>query len=375
MVDLYFPEIQGKLGFGCMRLPVKDGNVDYTVFNQMVDVFLESGMNYFDTAHSYIGGKSEIAFRDCVANRHSRSTYLLANKLTDAFFKQESDIRPFINQQLTWCGVEYFDFYLMHAQNQINYQKFKICHAYEKAIELKAEGKIRHFGISFHDKPKVLDMILSEHPEIEIVQIQLNYLDYEDVVVESRNVLEVCQKYGKPVIVMEPIKGGNLVNLPSKADAIFRDLNAGTNASYALRFAASFSNIAMVLSGMNNMEQLVDNLNTMRIVKPLNEKETDAIYKVCSIFRSLNLIPCTYCRYCIEESSCPMGIRIPDMFSSLNAHESFHDWNAGYYYNKVITGKSHGKASECIHCGKCEKVCPQHLPIRDLLKKVAETFE
>ena len=371
----FFPEIHGNFGFGCMRLPMKDGKVNYDEFCRMADAFIASGLNYFDTAHGYIGGQSETAIRDCVAKRHARSEFLLTDKLTTPYFNKEEDIRPFFESQLRACGVEYFDFYLMHAQDRNNYQKCKRCRAYEIAQELKTEGKIRHFGISFHDKAEVLDMILTEHPEIEIVQIQFNYVDYEDASVESRKVYEVCEKHGKPVIVMEPVKGGSLVNLPAEADRILRGLNGGSNASYALRFAASFPNMAMVLSGMSNMEQMEDNLSVMRDFVPLSEAEKEAVQKVCNIFRGLNLVPCTGCRYCVEESQCPRGIRIPDMFSSLNAHEAFHNWNTGYYYNNVITGEGHGKASECIRCGKCEKVCPQHLPIRELLKKVAATFE
>lgn len=371
----FFPEIHGNFGFGCMRLPMKDGKVDYEEFSRMADTFIASGLNYFDTAHGYLGGQSETAIRDCVAKRHDRSKFLLTDKLTVPYFNSQEDIRPFFEQQLAWCGVDYFDFYLMHAQDRNNYQKFKRCRAYEIALELKAEGKIRHFGISFHDKAETLEMILTEHPEVEVVQIQFNYADYEDASVESRKVYEVCEKHRKPVIVMEPVKGGSLVNLPEEADQILRDLNGGSNASYALRFAASFPNIAMVLSGMSNMAQMQDNLSAMRDFVPLNDTEKEAVRKVCEIFRSLNLIPCTSCRYCVEESQCPKGIRIPDMFSSMNAHEAFHNWNTAYYYNNVITGEGHGKASECIRCGKCEKVCPQHLPIRELLKKVAATFE
>ena len=371
----FFPEIHGNFGFGCMRLPMKDGKVDYEEFSRMADAFIASGLNYFDTAHGYIGGQSETAIRDCVSKRHDHSEFLLTNKLTAPYFNSQEDIRPFFEKQLELCGVDYFDFYLMHAQDRNNYQKFKRCKAYETAMELKAEGKIRHFGLSFHDKADILEMILTEHPEIEAVQIQFNYVDYEDASVESRKVYEVCEKHGKPVIVMEPVKGGSLVNLPDDADRIFRDLNGGSNAGYALRFAASFPNMALALSGMSDMEQMRDNLSAMRDFVPLNDKEKDAIRKVCDIFRSLNLIPCTSCRYCVEESQCPKGIRIPDMFSSLNAHEAFHNWNTAFYYNNVITGDGHGKASECIRCGKCEKVCPQHLPIRELLKKVAVTFE
>ena len=371
----FFSEINGNFGFGCMRLPMKDGKVDYEEFCRMADAFIGAGFNYFDTAHGYLGGQSETAIRDCVSKRYDRSRFLLTNKLTDPYFKTQEDIRPFFEQQLSWCGVDYFDFYLMHAQDKNNYRKYKRCRAYETAYALKAEGLIRHFGISFHDKAEVLDMILTEHPEVEIVQIQFNYVDYEDASVEARKVYEVCEQHGKPVIVMEPVKGGSLVNLPEAADAILRGLNGGSNASYAIRFAASFPNMAMVLSGMGDMAQMEDNLSAMRDFQPLNGTEMAAVKKVCEIFRSLNLIPCTSCRYCVEENECPRGIRIPDMFSSLNAHEAFHNWNTGYYYNSVITGGGHGKASECIRCGKCEKVCPQHLPIRELLKDVANTFE
>jgi len=371
----FFPEIRGNFGFGCMRLPMKNGEVDYGQFTEMADAFLGAGLNYFDTAHGYIGGKSETAIRDCVAKRHPREAFLLTDKLTDPYFKRQEDIRPFFGQQLQWCGVDYFDFYLMHAQDRNNYQKYKRCKAYETCYALKEEGLIRHFGISFHDKAEVLDMILSEHPEIEIVQIQFNYVDYEDPSVESRKVYEVCEKHGKPVIVMEPVKGGSLVNLPAEADKVLRDLGGGSNASYAIRFAASFPNMAMVLSGMSDREQMADNLSAMRDFKPLDATEMAAVQKVCDIFRSLNLIPCTGCRYCIEESECPKGIRIPDMFSARNAHEAFHSWNTAYYFSNVIIGDGHGKASDCIRCGKCERVCPQHLPIRELLKDVAKTFE
>lgn len=371
----WFPEVNGNFAFGCMRLPMNGDKVDYDEFKKMADAFIDAGFNYFDTAHGYIGGQSETSIRDCVASRYDRSQFLLTNKLTDPYFKKQEDIRPFFENQLKWCGVDYFDFYLMHAQDRNNYEKFKKCKAYETAYELKKEGLIKHLGISFHDKAEVLDMILSEHPEVEVVQIQFNYLDYEDASVEARKVYEVCEKYNKPVLVMEPVKGGSLVNLPEDADKILRDLNGGSNASYAIRFAASFPNIAVVLSGMSDMKHMNDNLSYMADFQPLSEVELEAVTKVCNIFRNLNLVPCTSCKYCIEENECPKGIRIPDMFAVLNAHEAFHNWNTNYYYDSVVTGGSRGKASDCIKCGKCEKVCPQHLQIRELLVKVAETFE
>ncbi len=371
----FFPEIKGNFGFGCMRLPSKLGNIDYSEFEKMVDKYLESGFNYFDTAHGYHRGHSETAIRDCVAGRYPRERFILTDKLTDPYFKKKEDIRPFFESQLNDCGVDYFDFYLMHAQDRHNYVKFKKCSAYETAYSFKEEGLIKHFGISFHDRASVLDMILTEHPEIEVVQIQFNYIDYDDPLVESRKVYEICEKHNKPVIVMEPVKGGNLVNLPKDADKLLRALGGGSNASYAVRFAASFPNIAVVISGMSNMEQVNDNTDTMKDFRPLDSAELEAVRKVRAVFRKLSLVPCTGCRYCVDENNCPKDIRIPEMFSSLNIHEAFHDWNTGYYYNTTITGAGHSKASDCIKCGKCEKVCPQHLHIRDLLEKVAETFE
>ncbi len=370
----FFPEINGNFAFGCMRLPMKNERVDYDEFIKMADAFVDAGFNYFDTAHGYIGGQSETAIRDCISKRYDRSKFLLTNKLTDSYFEKQEDIRPFFEKQLELCGVDYFDFYLMHAQDRVKYEKYKACQAYETAYKFKEEGLIKHLGLSFHDKAEVLDMILSEHPEIEVVQIQFNYLDYEDDRVESRKAYEVCVKHNKPVLVMEPVKGGSLVNLPGYADNILRDLNGGSNASYAVRFAASFPNIAVVLSGMSDMAQMNDNISSMKDFEPLSDKEMEAVGKVRDILRSGKLIPCTSCKYCIEESECPKGIRIPDLFSAYNAHEASNDSDTASYYNSV-TGEGHGRASDCIRCGKCEKVCPQHLQIRELLPKVAAVFE
>lgn len=375
LTNKFFPEIHGNFGFGCMRLPMNGDKVNAEAFNQMIDAFIGAGFNYFDTAHGYLNGESELAIGECLSKRYDRSQFLLTNKLTDPYFKSQEDIRPFIENQLKWCGVEYFDFYLMHAQNRENYKKFTKCKAYETAYKFKEEGLIKHLGLSFHDKAEILDMILTDHPEIEIVQIQLNYVDYEDSSVDSKRVYEVCEKHNKPVIVMEPVKGGSLVNLPENADAIFRNLKGGSNASYALRYAGSFPNMAMILSGMSNMEQMEDNIGSMKEFKPLDEEEMLAVRKVTSIFHGLNLIPCTSCRYCIEENHCPKDILIPDAFAAVNSYEAFKDWNAEFYYNNVVTAEGHGKASDCIKCGKCEKVCPQHLEIRELLEKVTETFE
>ncbi len=370
----FFEEINGNFGFGCMRLPMTGDEVDLKQFCEMTDAFIAAGFNYFDTAHGYINGKSETAIRDCVSKRYSRDKFLLTNKLSDTYFNSNEEIIPFFKSQLQLCGVTYFDFYRMHAQNRNNYKKYKEYKAYETCFELKKQGYIRHLGLSFHDTADVLDMILSEHPEIEIVQIQFNYVDYNDNAVQSAKVYEVCEKYNKPVIIMEPVKGGSLVNLPESADKILRELNGGSNASYAVRFAGSFPQVAMVLSGMSNNEQMADNISSMRDFKPLDEREFEAVTKVCDIFKKQNRIPCTGCKYCIEQNQCPCDIMIPDLFSAYNTYETFHSWNTKMYYRTNIVN-GHGNPLDCIKCGGCESVCPQHLPIRDLLSDVADAFE
>lgn len=365
-------KVKKNFGFGCMRLPMNGDQVDIAETTRMVDEFLAQGFNYFDTAHGYIGGKSELALKECLTSRYPREAYSLTDKLTDSYFKTEADIRPFFESQLEACGVDYFDFYLMHAQNADNFKKFKACRAYETAFALKAEGRIRHVGLSFHDRAEVLDQILTEYPQIEVVQIQFNYLDYDDIAVQSRKCYEVCRKHGKPVLVMEPVKGGSLVNLPEEAKKVLDDLHGGSPASYAIRFAAGFPGMMMVLSGMSNMEQMKDNLSYMRDFKPLNETELAAVNKVQEIFHKMNMIPCTACRYCVE--GCPKQISIPDMFAIMNIKQLHHDWNADYYYEEVHTAPGR-RASDCLKCGKCEKICPQHLPIRKLLEEVAKEFD
>ena len=364
--------IQKNFGFGFMRLPMAGEEVDIPQTTKMVDAFLEAGFNYFDTAHGYLQGKSERALKTCLTSRYPREKYILTNKLTANFFQTEEDIRPFFESQLEACGVDYFDFYLMHAQGAGNYPHFQACHAYEVAQRLKAEGKVRHVGISFHDSAEMLETILTDHPEVEVVQIQFNYLDYEDPAAQSRRCYEVCRKHGKPVIVMEPVKGGNLVNLPEEARAVLDALHGGSPASYAIRFAAGFPGMLMVLSGMSTLEQVEDNLAFMKDFQPLNENERAAVEKVQAIFHSKNLIPCTACRYCTD--GCPQHIAIPDIFAARNAKEIHRDWNADYYYSEVCTAPGR-RASDCLQCGKCEKVCPQHLPIRELLQEVAGGFE
>ena len=371
-MNRFFNEVKKNFGFGCMRLPMRDGEVDCVEFTKMVDAFINNGFNYFDTAHGYLGGKSETALRECLTSRYPREAYILTDKLSTHHFNRQEEIRPLFESQLDACGVDYFDFYLMHAQDANIYAKYKRLCAYETALEFKREGKIKHFGISFHDKADVLEQILTEYPQIEAVQIQFNYADYEDASVESRKCYEVCKKRGCPVIVMEPVKGGSLVNLPEDARKIFDALHGGSPASYAIRFAASFDGVMMVLSGMGDMNMMTENIGFMKDFTPLDGTEMEAVKKVCGIFRSQNLIPCTACRYCTEE--CPKNINIPDLFACLNAKKQIRNWNTDYYYNNIHT-QSGTKASDCIKCGRCEQICPQHLSIRELMKEVANEFD
>ena len=367
-----FENVKKNFGFGCMRLPMNGDEVDFAEFCKMVDYFLAQGFNYFDTAHGYLSGKSETAIRECLVKRRPRESYILTDKLTGPYFDKEEDIRPFFQSQLEACGVEYFDFYLMHSQCKDVFEKFKSCRAYETAFELKAEGRVKHVGISFHDTAEVLDEILTEYPQTEVVQLQLNYVDLDDPEVQARKCYEVCRRHGKPVIVMEPVKGGNLVNLPDEAKEIIDSLGGGSPASYAIRFAAGFDGVFMVLSGMSDMKQMEDNVSHMKEFKPLDGREREALDRVREIFLSKHLIPCTACRYCTD--GCPKHIAIPDLFALMNAKQLHRDWNANYYYSNVHTAPGR-RASDCIKCGKCEGSCPQNLPIRKLLADVAAEFE
>ena len=359
-MDTVFAEISKRFGFGFMRLPMVGEEVDIPQTMQMVDTFLENGFNYFDTAHGYIGGQSEKALKTCLTSRYPRERYVLTNKLSNNFFETREDIRPLFSQQLDACGVDYFDFYLMHAQSAERFEKYKAARAYETALELKAEGKIRHLGISFHDSPQVLDRILTEYPQIEVVQIQFNYLDYDDPRVQSCGCYEVCRRHGKPVFVMEPVKGGSLVKLPEQAQKILEGLGSGSNASYAIRFAAGFPGIRAVLSGMSTLEQVQENVAFMRDFQPLAPQEQAAIVQVRSVLRGQGLIPCTGCRYCTEV--CPRDIPIPDLFACLN-----EKWRTGVADLSGIRG---GKPTDCVRCGKCEEICPQQLNIRGLMLSV-----
>lgn len=356
-------------GFGAMRLPMNGEEVDLQHFSKMVDAFMENGFNYFDTAHMYIKGKSETALKECLVKRYPRESFVLTEKISNPFFEKEEDLDDYFNLMLDACGVEYFDFLLLHAQHRGNYDKYKKCNAYEKAMQYKKEGKVRHVGISFHDSPEFLDKILTENPCVEIVQLQFNYLDAYNPSVESMGCYEVARKHNKPIIVMEPVKGGTLANIPEKAQEVFKSLGNMSPASYALRYAASFEGVVMVLSGMSNIEQVLDNVSFMKDFKPLNSEELDAVSKVKDIINEQAKIPCTACRYCVD--GCPKNIMIPDIFEAYNMTKN--EENGKEKYLKAV--ENHGRAEDCIMCGKCENACPQFIDIRKFLKESARMFK
>lgn len=368
-----FEHARGRLGFGCMRLPrLEDGEIDIPQFSQMVDAFLDAGFNYFDTAHVYLEGKSEPAIRQALTSRHARDEYFLVDKLTNGNFNSTEEIVPLLEEELAACGVEYFDLLLMHAQSRESYAKYQRLGAYEEAYKLVRDGRVRHFGISFHDTAEVLDQILAEHPEVECVQLQLNYLDWDDVSVQSRACYEVCRAHGKPVMVMEPIKGGTLATLPPAAAEALAQTCPDAPASYALRFAGGHEGVAMVLSGMGTTEQMAQNIKTFSPLDPLSEEELTGLARVVDVMHEQDVVACTACRYCVE--GCPRRIDIPALFACLNAKRAYGDRGQAFYYNNVHT-KGHGRASDCVRCGRCEHACPQHLPIRELLQEVTAEFE
>ena len=369
-----------KLGFGLMRLPRLDPNnecsIDLEQTKQMVDTFLQRGFTYFDTAWMYCAFKSENAVKDALTSRHPRESYTLATKLHAAYIHSMDDRDAIFNTQREKTGVEYFDYYLLHDVGVEHYEIYKKYDCFAWIAEKKRQGLIKHMGFSFHDTAEVLDKILTEHPEMEFVQLQVNYLDWDSEGVQSRKCYEVATKHGKPVIVMEPVKGGTLAKLPAAAEALLRQADPGASIpSWAVRFAASLPNVKMVLSGMSSTEQLLDNTGYMQDFAPLTQQEQAVIAQAVGIINASIAIPCTGCSYCTE--GCPMHIAIPKYFSLYNAEmqelkEKDFTSQGTYYDNLTLT---FGKASDCIACGQCESVCPQHLPIIENLKRVAKQFE
>jgi len=364
-----------KLGFGMMRLPQQDGSIDLERVCQMVDAYMKAGMNYFDTAYVYHGGTSERVIKDAITKRYPRESFMLATKLPAWCLHNKDDRDRIFNEQLERCGVDYFDFYLLHSvEDGGNGETYERLDCYNWGIAKKAAGKIRHFGLSFHGSPAYLEKVLDAHPEIEFVQIQLNYADWDNQVVCSGALYKILNARNIPMIIMEPVKGGTLASLRPDLEEKFKAARPNASiASWALRFVGSLPGVMTILSGMSTEDQMQDNVQTFQNFEPLSPDEEALVREVRDRMLDVPQIGCTSCRYCTD--GCPMRISIPDVFKAVNTirlyNEKFRPQN---FYNSLIA-QGHGRAAECISCGQCEGVCPQHLPIIDLLKEASDMLD
>ena len=368
----YFGKDTPKLGFGLMRLPKKDDVTDIEQVKAMVDLFMENGFTYFDTAYVY--GTSEEDTRKALVERYPRESYTLASKMnghaTDC--PDEASVKAQFETSLKRTGAGYFDYYLLHALMRDNYHEYDDYHIWDYVKSLKDAGKIRHMGFSFHGDPALLDELLSAHPEVDFVQLQINYADWDNPKVTSRANYEMARKHGKSIVVMEPVKGGNLANPPTEVTDLFHAYDPDASpASWAIRFVASLDGIITVLSGMSTIDQMKDNISYMKAFKPLNEREQEIIKAAQKIIGKSQTIACTACHYCTP--GCPKGIHIPEIFAAANIQIGHGDATKSLEeYQKVVGLTNH--ASDCIQCKQCEGVCPQHLEITDLLKQCANLF-
>ncbi len=364
-----------KLGFGFLRLPrlneADENSIDIEKTKGLVDRFIGLGGRYFDTAYTYMNGGSEAAIREALVERYPRDRFLLADKLPSWKLKKEEDCQAFFEEELRRCGVQYFDYFLLHGLDQENYEICERLGAFEYMKKLRAEGKARKIGFSYHDSPAVLDEILTKHPEMEFVQLQINYLDWKSVTIQAEECYRTAVRHNKRVIVMEPVKGGSLASLPGEAEEILRKVNPQESAaSWAIRFASMLPQVDVVLSGMNTTAQIEEN---MRDLPPLTDGELAAIARAAEMIRANTAVPCTGCSYCTE--GCPKKIAIPKYFALYNeyARSPRELWKMEYLYKEIAGGR--GRASECIACGRCERACPQKIGIIENLKKVKDVFE
>jgi predicted aldo/keto reductase-like oxidoreductase len=365
-----------KLGFGLMRPPMIDGEIDIEQLKQMVDIFMGKGFSYFDTSWGYLNGKSEMAAKEALVDRYPRDRFKFATKMPAFIVENAEDAKNMLSTSMERTGLDYFDFYLLHnlgGISNVRTEAFDRYGVWDFLAEQKKEGRIRHLGFSIHAKANHLDEVLTKHPEADFVQLQINYADWEDEVIESRKCYEAAVKHGKPIVVMEPVKGGALANLPGTAAEILKQANPNmSQASWGIRYAASLEGIITVLSGMSNLEQMKDNISVMENFAPLNKSEQQVIERVRRELAKYPKIPCTDCQYCIK--GCPQNIAIPGIFKAVNDY---------LVYNNIGRGKgtyawetrAAGKASACIACGQCEKVCPQSIGVIEELTKAAVLFE
>ena len=369
------------LGFGMMRLPLVDENdqtsIDLEQVNQMVDAFMDAGFNHFDTAYIYHEGAGENAFKKCVVDRYPRESYKIATKLPLFIITEESQLEPIFAEQLENCGVDYFDYYLLHNVSGFTDTAWKNVDLYSFIQKKKEEGYIKHIGVSTHGNAEFLEEILVEHPELEFVLLQINYLDWEDEGIESRKCWEVARKYEKPVMIMEPYKGGFLADVPDDAEKLMKDYNPDKSVvSWAMRFVTNLDDVCVVLTGASDLEQLENNIEEIKNADPLNDEELKILEEVSEIINSNITVDCTKCRYCVD--ACPEEIDIAKIFDLYNKHKILgkDDWsqpgNAYLNYSKL---EGVGIASDCIECESCIEECPQQINIPDVLKDVAETFE
>ncbi len=363
-----------KLGFGLMRLPEKDGNIDMEQLCKMVDAYMASGMNYFDTAYVYHGGDSERAVKEALTKRYPRESFTVTTKLPAWSLQELADRDRILDEQLERTGLEYFDLYLLHSlEDGSNYETYEKMDCFNWALEKKKEGKIKHMGFSFHGTPDLLRKVLDDHPEVEFVQIQLNYADWDNKIVCSGELYEILHARNIPMIIMEPVKGGTLANMAPDLEAIYKKERPHDSvASWALRFVGSLPGIATILSGMSTEDQMQDNIKTFTNFAPLSQHEKEVIQTVVKKMLDTPLIPCTSCRYCVD--GCPSNISIPDIFNAINTKRKFpNDNRPSFFYNSLI-GHS-GRAADCIACSQCEGICPQHLPIIQLIAEASAVLD